>query len=162
MSEEFNFRPMRRSRQQLMGEECVEILSNAYRGILAVNGDGGYPYALPIDFVYSDGKIYMHCALRGHKIDSLRRDSNACFTVLDIPVQEEGEWWYHVRSVICFGKIQIISPEEPEHEGLLRTLARKYNPNSADIEDDIRRNSRAAFVLEFSIEHMSGKRVKEE
>ena len=52
------FRPMRRVRQQLTTEDCEEILRNATSGTLAVLGDGGYPYAVPLSFVYTDGIIY--------------------------------------------------------------------------------------------------------
>ena len=56
---------MRRFKQQLSEEECLEILKTAKRGVLAVLGDEGYPYAVPLDFVYEDGKIYFHCAKQG-------------------------------------------------------------------------------------------------
>ncbi len=55
MVEEMIFRPMRRFKQQLPEEDCVSILENAYRGFLSVVGDGGYPYCVPINFVYKDG-----------------------------------------------------------------------------------------------------------
>ena len=50
------FRPMRRSKQQLPEQECVDILNNAYRGFLSVIGDGGYPYTIPINFYDEYGK----------------------------------------------------------------------------------------------------------
>ena len=65
------FRKMRRFKQQLSEEECLEILKTAKRGVLAVLGDEGYPYAVPLDFVYEDGKIYFHCAKEGHKLDAI-------------------------------------------------------------------------------------------
>lgn len=151
---------MRRIRQQLTEEESKSILQNAYRGILAVNGDNGYPYALPINFVCHEGKIYFHCALRGHKMDSIKRDSKACFTVVDTPVKEEGSWWYHVKSVICFGQISIIEDKEKKLE-LLKVLGSKYFPEGYDIEEDLRKNGPGAAVLEFTIDHMTGKSVKE-
>ena len=55
---------MRRAKQQLPEQECVDILNNAYRGFLSVIGDGGYPYTIPINFYHEDGKIYFHSAHR--------------------------------------------------------------------------------------------------
>ena len=52
-------------------EECIEILINESRGVLALMGDEDYPYALPMSHVYVDGKIYFHGAMEGHKIDAL-------------------------------------------------------------------------------------------
>ena len=66
------FRPMRRFKQALPEEMCFRILENAYRGFLSVNGDGGYPYSVPLNFVFEDGKLYFHCAREGHKLDALR------------------------------------------------------------------------------------------
>ena len=98
MSEEKGFRPMRRFKQQLSQEECESILAKVYRGFLSVNGEMGYPYTVPMNFVYENGHIYFHSALEGHKIDAIRLSPNACFTVIDEPVKEENDWWFHVKN----------------------------------------------------------------
>ena len=160
MDNEQTFRPMRRFKQQITDDECLAILNSAYRGTLAVLGDGGYPYALPINFVFYEGKIYFHCAMAGHKLDAIRLCDKASFCVISEPLKEEGSWWYHVKSVICFGRIcEINDPEQKEK--LLRRLGEKYFPEGYDIDADMRKNSSQAIVLEFSIDHMTGKRVRE-
>lgn len=160
MSETNTFRPMRRFRQELPEEESIEILKTAPRGFLSVIGDGGYPYAVPINFVYEDGWIYFHCAKEGHKLDAVRACDKACFTVIDTPVKEPGDWWYHVRSVICFGRIRIVE-DGAQRDARLRTLGGKYFPQGYDIERDMQQNAPRAEILEFTIEHLSGKRVRE-
>ena len=154
------FRPMRRFKQLLPEEECVEILQKAYRGFLSVIGDCGYPYSVPINFLYKEGKLFFHCAVEGHKLDAIRADDKACFTVIDEPQKEPGDWWYHVRSVICFGRIHVLE-DEAEKDSCLRQLGAKYSPDGYDMEADMQRNAPRALVLVFSIEHMSGKRVRE-
>ena len=154
------FRPMRRFKQALPEETCFRILENAYRGFLSVNGDGGYPYSVPVNFVFEDGKLYFHCAREGHKLDAIRACNKACFTVLDEPEKEPGDWWYHVNSVICFGRVGIVA-DERERMDRLRSLAGKYFPAGYDTETDILRNGPRAVVLEFTIEHVSGKAVRE-
>ncbi|MBQ9616719.1 MAG: pyridoxamine 5'-phosphate oxidase family protein, partial [Oscillibacter sp.] len=67
------FREMRRHGQQLPESECAEILRREPRGVLAVLGDDGYPYTVPLDFVYEGGKLYFHCAGEGHKLDAIKR-----------------------------------------------------------------------------------------
>ncbi|MBQ4476213.1 MAG: pyridoxamine 5'-phosphate oxidase family protein [Bacteroidales bacterium] len=154
------FRQMRRFKQQLPDEDCVTILNEAYRGFLSVVGDGGYPYTIPINFVYADGHIYFHCAQEGHKIDALKTCDKACFSVIDEPVREPGDWWYHVRSVVCFGRISFV--EEPsERLAKLRMVGKKYFPEGYDMENDIQRNGSRAAILDMKIEHMTGKQVKE-
>ena len=72
------FRPMRRFKQQLTQEECVEILNTEVRGVLSVLGDDDYPYGIPIDFYYNqqENKIYFHGAKEGHKIDSIKKHNS--------------------------------------------------------------------------------------
>ena len=54
------FREMLRKKQQLSQEECDEILKKELRGVLSVLGDDGYPYGMPLNHYYSDGKLYFH------------------------------------------------------------------------------------------------------
>ena len=77
------FREMRRFRQQLSPEECRAILSRGTSGVLAVTGDGGWPYAVPLSYAYRDGKLFFHCATSGHKLDALERDGRASFCIID-------------------------------------------------------------------------------
>lgn len=74
---------MRRNRQQLSDEESISILEKATSGTLALLGDNGYPYAVPISYVYSEGKLFFHSALSGHKIDAIRNCDKTSFCVVD-------------------------------------------------------------------------------
>ena len=106
MDNDFDFRPMRRSRQQLRKEDCFEILSRGSSGVLACLGDGGYPYAVPISYVWDGEKIYFHCAKAGHKLDAVRSCGKVSFCVIgsDDVVPEKYTTCY--RSVIVFGRIR--------------------------------------------------------
>jgi nitroimidazol reductase NimA-like FMN-containing flavoprotein (pyridoxamine 5'-phosphate oxidase superfamily) len=64
---------MRRSKQELSQKETLAIIENSTSGTLALTGDDGYPYAVPISHAYSDGRLYFHSAIEGHKIDSIKR-----------------------------------------------------------------------------------------
>ena len=79
------FRKIRRVKNEISVEAAKELLRNNKRGALAVNGDNGYPYAIPIDFYYDEdeNRIYFHSARRGHKIDSIKADDKVCFTTWD-------------------------------------------------------------------------------
>lgn len=154
------FREMRRFRQQISVEECVEILNNARRGVLAVMGDDDYPYTVPLDFVYADGHIYFHCAKEGHKLDAIRKHDKVSFCVLSDGVREENEWWYHFTSVIAFGRIREIA-DEAEKDRYLRLLGRKYFPAEEYLEKEMTSSASRANVLDITIEHMTGKRIKE-
>ncbi len=154
------FREMRRRKQQISTEECVEILKSGKRGVLAVHGEDGYPYTIPMDYVYEDGRVYFHCAKTGHKMDAIRQDDRVSFCVLSEGVQEPDDWWFHFSSVVIFGRIHEITQEEDKNQRL-RDLGHKYMPTKQMVEDDMRKNAPQAAVLELEIDHMTGKRVKE-
>ena len=154
------FRPMRRIKQQIPEEACVELLKTAPRGTLAVLGDDDYPYAVPLDFVYENGRLYFHCAREGHKLDAVRKSDKASFCVLGEGTQNPGEWWYYFTSVICFGRVRVVD-DEAEAREKLRLLGEKYMPSREEVAAELAKNAARAAVLEFTIEHMTGKRVQE-
>ena len=83
------FRQMRRKRQQLSNEESIAILEKSTAGTLALLGDDDYPYAVPISYVYHEGKLYFHSVLAGHKVDAIRKCDKASFCVIeqdDVPL----------------------------------------------------------------------------
>ncbi len=157
-----SFRPMRRIAQQLPDEEAQEILAHAKRGVLSLTGDDGYPYGIYLNPFYcpEDGKIYFHGAKEGHKIDAIRRDDRCCFTVLSDGVKDDPGWAYTFRSVVAFGRIELITDQEKALEICLR-LARRFNPSEQDIQDEIKRAGARVQVLAMTLEHVTGKRVHE-
>ena len=150
------FRKMRRHRQELSQEECIEILTDEPRGVLALLGDDDYPYALPMSHVYVDGKIYFHGAKKGHKLDAVRKYPKASYCVVDSGVRNEGEWWYTFRSVIAFGKIRTLTDRDEKIEKLTY-LGDKFFPTHEDTVDEINKLLDKTEVFEISIEHMTGK-----
>ena len=51
-------RPLRRIKQHLTNEECIQLLKQEVRGVLSVLGDNDYPYGIPIDFYYDEIKKF--------------------------------------------------------------------------------------------------------
>ncbi len=154
------FRKMRRQKQELSEEECINILINEARGVLALLGDDDYPYSLPMSHVYVDGKIYFHGAKTGHKKDAVEKHPKASYCVMDSGVKNEDEWWYTFKSVIVFGKIKTLTDNDEKIEKL-RYLGNKFFPTEEDTEKEIKRLFDKTEVFELTIEHMSGKTVVE-
>ncbi len=50
------FKTMRRFKQQLSQEKCIEILTNEPHGVLSLISDTGYPYGFPITHWYDEKK----------------------------------------------------------------------------------------------------------
>lgn len=152
---------MRRKRQQLPQEECIRILNHATSGTLALSGDGGYPYSLPISYVYADGKLFFHSALRGHKIDAIRADDKASFSVIEKDDVKPKEYTTYFRSVICFGRIHIIDDDEEKMKAV-RLLGNRYNPDDDEsLAAELAKSYKAMCMIELDIEHMTGKEAIE-
>ena len=154
------FRQMRRVKQQLSEEEALEVLKNAKRGVLSVIGDDGWPYGIYLNPHFENGSIFFHGAKAGHKIDALKKNARASFTVIDEGVKDEGGWAYTFKSVVVFGKVEFVE-DQNEAIALCRRLARRFNPSEADIEDEIRRAASHVQVFALVPEHITGKRVHE-
>lgn len=154
------FREMRRFKQQLPEEECIGILKREPRGVLAVLGDGGYPYTVPIDFIYHQGKLYFHCAKEGHKVDALKACDKVSFCVMDKGELEEGDWAPYFKSVVAFGRIKFMEDHDETIE-MVRLLGRKYYPDAEGVEKEIEKDGHRVLCLEMTIDHMTGKRVHE-
>lgn len=151
---------MRRFKQQIPEEKCVEILTNEPRGVLALYGENGYPYALPLDHLYYDGKLYFHCAAEGHKIDAIKANPHASYCVMDKGYRKENEWALNINSVIVFGTIRFVTDKD-QMLMLLRKLGNKYYPTPESVEREIERDFRRVCMFELSIDHMTGKLVNE-
>lgn len=154
------FRKMRRIGQELSAEECMEILTNEPRGVLALLGDDDYPYAIPMSHVYVDRKIYFHGAQEGHKNDAVKKYPKASYCVMDKGVRAEDSWWYTFKSVIVFGKIRTLT-DRKEKIDRLTCLGDKFFPTHEETVDEINRLLNRTEVFELTVEHMSGKIVKE-
>ena len=156
-----SFRPLRRSRQALSREEAAAILSRHTHGVLALAGDGGYPYAVPMSYAYRDGKLYFHSARAGHKIDSLTRSAKASFCVVDADEVVPEEYTTYFRSVIAFGKARVLTDPAEMRKGL-ELLGERYRPgHPVELAAEIEKEFAAVAVIEMEIEHLSGKEAIE-
>lgn len=155
------FREMRRFKQQLSMEECADVLRKEKRAVLAVNGDEGYPYCLPLNYYYDseDSCIYFHCAREGHKIDSILKDDRVCLEVHEKGEQRE-DWSYYVRSVIVFGRAEIMEESEEKYEKAA-LFGEKYFPTKEDVELELKHSYARVNMVRIRIEHMTGKLVHE-
>ena len=155
------FRKMRRYTQQLPDDEALEILKNASSGTLALLGDEGYPYAVPLSYVYHEGKLYFHCAKEGHKIDAIRNCDKASFCVIAEDDVVPDEFTTYFKSVIAFGKVRIIE-DAGEMRRFIEILSDKYCPVDVSLRDkEISGSISRLGMLEFTIEHLTGKEAKE-
>ena len=154
------FREMRRKKQLLPEDACVAILQNGISGVLAVLGDDGYPYAVPLSYVYHSGKLYFHCAKAGHKLDAIQQNPKASFCVVAQDEIVPEKFTTYFQRVIAFGKVRILENTE-EKQAAISLLAEKYAPGVAGKQEEILKGWNALCMLEMQIEHLTGKQAIE-
>lgn len=156
------FRELLRKKKKLPLEECIRLLETETRGVLSVLGDEGYPYGMPMNHWYEqeDGKLYFHCGKAGHRLDALKKENKVSFCVYDQGYRQEGEWALNVKSVIVFGKIEILNDEEKIAE-ITAKLSHKFTQDEEYIRQEIATFARNTLLLVLTPEHICGKAVQE-
>ena len=154
------FRPIRKKKNAISTVCAQKLLAEARRGILAVNGDDGYPYAIPVNYYYDEERqrIYFHGARVGHKVDALKKCDRICFTVIGPEMIKEDAWAPFVQSVVVFGRCRVI--DDPSGT-LIKKFAMKYYPDEKLADEEISASGKAVRMYEIEIEHLSGKEVQE-
>lgn len=152
-------RTMRRFRQTLPQEECRTILREGRVCTLAVAGDEGYPYAVPLNYVYDGTAVYIHCARQGHKTDALRREPKCSLCVIDADEIVPEAFTSYFRSVIAFGRAEFVE-ERTQRIRALRLLADKYAAG-IDPTDEIDRFIGPVAIIRITIERLTGKEAIE-
>lgn len=152
---------MRRFRQQLTDDECIQILCATTAGVLALCDKDHQPYGVPLSHVYENGKLYFHSALNGLKLDLIRQNENACFTIIAQDEIHPENYTTYFRSVMVFGKIRIIT-DENEKMHILEALGRRCNPEDSEgLSKEIKIGFNRCHALELSIKNITGKQAIE-
>lgn len=153
---------MRRYSQSIPDEECLSMLRDGDYGVLAVHGACDYPYAVPLNYALLENDaplplICMHSALSGHKIDAIKANPKACFTVVEQSLIVPEEITDHYKSVIAFGRVWI--EEDPKiRQDALTALGKKYCPGFDElVQADIQKSGKGCSVLLMEIECIEGK-----
>ncbi|MDR0852805.1 MAG: pyridoxamine 5'-phosphate oxidase family protein [Clostridiales Family XIII bacterium] len=154
------FREMRRNIQALPDDEIIAVLNLNSNGVLACRGDDDYPYAVPLNYIYFNKKIYFHSAKLGHKLDSIVKDPKVSFAVIDEDTILSETYTSAFRSVIAFGKARIT--ENPEHTEAFMALVEKYSGDQPEeSKKHIVAHCERACIVAIDIEHLTGKQAKE-
>jgi hypothetical protein len=143
---------MRRREREIRDQAGIqEILE---KGLVCRLGlyDGQYPYVVPMNFGYRDGRLYFHCAAEGRKIDILQKNDRVCIEVdIDSRIVRGDtpcRWAAKYRSVIGFGRARIIDDDKAKKAGLDVIMAH-YGGSGGDYDEkSLQRTSLIEVVLE--------------
>ena len=156
------FREMKRFNQQLPMDQTIEILTRNNSGVLAVQGDEGYPYTVPMNYFYQDGKVYFHTKQTGHKMDAIKKDAKVSFCVIERDQFISEEYTNHYRSAIAFGKARVLEDEQEIYEYTLmwaEKLCSSETPKHR--EEVVKRRLPTLGMIVMEIEHVTGKEALE-
>ena len=157
------FREMRRKKRAISQEQARALLKTERRGVLAVNGEDGYPFAFPINYLYDEdaNKIYFHGAKQGLKVESLAKSDKVCFTVMGNERCEPGEEWApYVQSAVVYGRCKVIE-DACAFAPIVRRFALRYYPSEEEVDKEIAQALKAMALFEIDIENISGKEIQE-
>lgn len=150
------FREMRKKDREVFGEYIEIILTNGEYGVLATVGENGYPYTVPLSYVYQDNSIYFHCAKEGHKLDNIEKNPKVSFCVVTDTEVLPGKFSTNYKSIIAFGEAKELTGALKRD--ILFKFIEKYSQSF--IEEGKRYIERAqdsAKIVEIKIEHITGK-----
>lgn len=156
------FRELTRKNKKLSMEECLHILKTEKRGVLSVHGDNDYPYGMPMNHWYNeeDDKIYFHCGNIGHRLDALKMDNKVSFCIYDEGYRNPGEWALNIKSVIVFGKIEIVDDLDRIID-ITTKLSHKFTQDNEYIKTEIEQHAHRTLLLVLTPEYICGKIVQE-
>lgn len=151
---------MRRKEKMISQEEVMEVLETAEYGVLSTVSGDGIPYGTPVNFVFKDGAIYFHCATEGHRLDNIAANDNVCFTVVDSVELMPDQFNTKYRSVIAFGKAEVLEDEAEKREALL-AIVKKLSPGFIEsgmkyIDSSVDKAS----VIRMTVSEMTGKATR--
>ena len=151
------FREMRSKANMLTNEEVENFLKTSPNGTLALYGENGYPYSVPVNFVYSDGKIYFHGAAEGYKLDCMKKDPHVSFSVIGKDDIAKENFTTLFSSVIAFGTIRVIDTME-EKIPVLEAMVGKYSAEFMESGKELISKGCGSVAYELTIDHMTGKK----
>jgi nitroimidazol reductase NimA-like FMN-containing flavoprotein (pyridoxamine 5'-phosphate oxidase superfamily) len=151
---------LRRSDRALSEQQAYAILAQGGDGVLATWGEDGYPYAVPMNHVLTDGVLYLHSALSGHKLENLAYCDKVSYCVVTSREVLPAELSTQYESAIVFGRAVRVEDPEEKRRGLMALLHR-FAPDHlenglAELERDFNRTA----VLRIDIHRITGKARK--
>ena len=156
------FRKIRRVKNELDLDAGKKLLANNKRGVISFNGDNDYPYSIPINYLYDveENNLYFHGSKVGYKVDCIKNNNKSCFVTYGDEELSDNGWSYYLKSVVVFGKIEIVEDRELAAKKL-RELAAKYYPSLSEVDAVMERSFDNALVYYLDVAHMTCKKVHE-
>lgn len=152
---------MRRKDRQMSTEETLELIERGEYGVFATTGEEGYPYAVPVNYCYVDGKIYFHGTIeKGYKYYNICHSDKVCFTIVGNTEVLPSEFATNYESAIIIGKAKI-AEDETVRQAVFKKLIEKYSSDFMKSGMEyIDKMAGVTIIYEITPEKITGKRRK--
>ena len=140
-----------------------DILKSCNLGTLSLVTPDGLPYGVPINYYYDEAAnaLYLHCALKGKKIDCLQSHPEVSFSVYKNPVIIQERFTTHYDSAIVTGRAEIMADSE-EKRGALITFSMALAPDGAyRLAEVVDKYWKAVAIIKIQIDKIEGKRNRD-
>ncbi|MDI9215828.1 pyridoxamine 5'-phosphate oxidase family protein [Clostridium tertium] len=150
------FKEIRRKDRKIETSEAIDILKKCEYGILSTVDENGYPYGVPLSYVYANNAIYFHSAVEGHKLENIKNNDKVSFCVVGQTDLLPDKFSTKYESVIIFGRAKEVFEDE-KNEAFLE-LINKYSKDYIEKGKGYIKNASAKTkVIKLSIDYISGK-----
>ncbi len=116
---------MQRADRQLSQEEALEVVDRCEYAFLAMTGEDGNPYCLPLSTVRDGLDVYFHCAMEGYKTACMRRAPKVCLTCVEGARHQPEKMTMIYGSAVALGVAEEVTDEKTK-EKALRLLCRRH------------------------------------
>ena len=151
---------MRRKDKEITDRSFIDELLATARVCRIALVDAGEPYIVPVNYGYCDNALYVHSAAAGRKMDILRRNNRVCFEIeSSIAIIEHPEpchWGVRARSLIGYGRVEILTDREQKRRGLDIIMAH-HGKTDANVYNE--KQLTALVILKLTIESVVGKQL---
>ncbi|MBW1659162.1 MAG: pyridoxamine 5'-phosphate oxidase family protein [Deltaproteobacteria bacterium] len=148
---------MRRKDKEITDATAIRSIIEKARVCRIGMVDGNRPYVVPVSFGYHDNILYFHGALKGRKVELLRKNPNICFEfdLLAEPIESETacDWSMRYQSVIGFGQAVFIEDPDEKRKALGAIMA-QYTDREFQFPEKM---LKATCVIKIEVEQMTGK-----
>lgn len=148
---------MRRKDRDKGREFALSVIDRSTYMVLAMAGEDGAPYCVPLSTVRWDDHVYFHCAADGRKLEVLRGEPRVCMTFVGDTQVPRGRFTTYYESAVAFGRAGEVTDVEERVEAL-RRLCLKYCPEDMDLfQSEMRRSLPRTGVWKLSLDEVTGK-----
>lgn len=150
---------MRLANKQMSDNEVEELIKSTDHGVLSVTTSEGYPYGVPLNYGYIDGKFYFHSTSgESLKIDSINENPEVSLTIIGDYKTIAEDLTGKYASVIVFGKAKVITDTEEKKDAMLKMMSFIVPEMIEKVKSHCLDNSYAYSMIELTPENITGKK----